>query len=50
MAEEPSPVKVDSYRCHVLNTKIDLYLAPCLCACCLEEWLSIIDIIKVNEF
>ena len=27
MSEEPSPVKVDSYRCHILDTKVDLYLA-----------------------
>ena len=39
MSEESSLVKVDSYRCHVLDTKVDLYLAPCLCAYCLEEWL-----------
>ena len=35
MSEEPNPVKADS---HVLDTKVDLYLAPCLCAHCLEEW------------
>ena len=39
MSEEPSPVKVDSYRCQVLGTKVDLYLAPCQCEHCLEEWL-----------
>ena len=39
MSEELSPVKVDSYSCHVLDTKVDLHLAPCQCAYCLEEWL-----------
>ena len=37
--EEPSPVKVDSHRCHILDTKVDLYLAPCLYAYFLEELL-----------
>ena len=37
MSEEPNPVKADSCRCHVLDAKVDLYLASCLCAYCLEE-------------
>ena len=39
MLKEPNPVKVDSYRCHVLGTKVDLHLTPCLHAYCLKEWL-----------
>ena len=44
------PVKVAGHRRHVLDTTVDLYHPPCLCAYCLEELLQIIDIIKVNEF
>ena len=32
ISEEPSPAKVDSHRCHTLETKVDLFLASCLCA------------------
>ena len=39
ISEEPSPAKGDTYRCHVLDTKVDLYLAPCQCAYCLEGLL-----------
>ena len=35
MLEEPSPVKIDGYRCHVLDTKVDLYLAPYLLPMCI---------------
>ena len=44
MSEEPSPAKVHSHRCDILDTKVDLYLDPCLCPYCLEELLPIIDI------
>ena len=38
MLEEPSPVKVDGYRCHVLDTKVDLYLARQLPAYVYIAW------------
>ena len=34
ISEEPCPAKVDTHRCHVLDTIVDLYLAPCQCAYC----------------
>ena len=39
ISEEPSPAKVDTQRCHVVDTKVDLYLAPCQGIYCLEELL-----------
>ena len=30
MLEGPSPVEVYSYRCRILDTKVDLYFAPFL--------------------
>ena len=39
ISEEPSPVKVDSERYHVFDTKVDLYLGPYQCEYCLEELL-----------